>query len=1009
MPDGSRQAAAGEVAVGGIVRDPIDVRDRNYEPTLAPLAPKLLPDPLVIDALRSGGPWGLPRLQGDEGTCGGQALAAMIDLQRITAQVAQPYQVSARMIYECARLKAGSGAGDDGVSLRDVIKAFYNYGVCREELWPYMAGGEAGQLSIERARDARNLSLGAYYRLRPNLNTYHAALYETGAILASAELHDGWGHERVRAAGGAIVPPQSGQSRGVLGLERHAFVIVGYTPDGFLVLNSWGRDWGGWTPADAAPVPGVALWRYEDWADTIMDGWVLRLGVGAADAFDYSVGDQGLGFGAEAPVRSTPVHAILGNFLHLDDGDFVSSGAFVSTRRTLEETRRLLDEDAATSKPYRGVLLTFAGGLTGLRDATEHVARWKRPVRAAGWYPFTVLWCVDYVDQALTVLAGVFSEAQKRAGGPGPRLDKVVEEMAHGIGRALWRDIGRAAELSARPGGPLHDLARAGAALAASRPGFGLRIVAEFRGGLRCRCAAQRHADRGLRRRGGPLLRDAPERRSRCATAERRRVRRTRHVSECRLGTGTAGAAHSGPPAKRAGRKAPGGAPLRPLVLRACAAGLPEARRDRGPGGGDRSSAAPQDRGRGGLGCLERRATDGARAHWLAAGRSAVRPGTDHADPARLPVGRERPAQVRPAPEPGPHRPGSEEMNGGKRQMAKAATSKGTPKGTPKITVDELGRKLSDLSIPEEELARYFEVDEATSNPTRPELKLNPDTVQLPPASDLEGRARSAQMLNGANHVSKLRREARFQQIVNGGKYKGPLIAAEGDSWFQFPFILKDVIDWVFEDFAVYCRSEAGDTLDNMVRTGEYLDALARTGGRVLLLSGGGNDMVAGGNIAAHLRPFQPSLTPAQYLLPSFGGVLDGAIANIEKIVRSVGRAFPNAAVICHGYDYTVPNDGKWLGRPMASLGIVNKVLQKAIAREMVDRLNTRLMTLANQSPRISYVNCRGAVGDGRWHDELHPTNAGYADVAKRFEAEIRRLTRSRGAPETRELPSTTD
>ncbi len=125
----------------------------------------------------------------------------------------------------------------------------------------------------------------------------------------------------------------------------------------------------------------------------------------------------------------------------------------------------------------------------------------------------------------------------------------------------------------------------------------------------------------------------------------------------------------------------------------------------------------------------------------------------------------------------------------------------------------------------------------------------------------------------------------------------------------------------MFEDFAVYCRSEAGDTLENMVRQAEYLDALERTGGRLLLLSGGGNDLVAGGNIAAHLRPFDATLTPAQYLLPSFGGVLDDAIANIEKIVRSVGRAFPNAAVICHGYDYTVPNDGKWLGKPMAGLG----------------------------------------------------------------------------------------
>ena len=325
-----------------------------------------------------------------------------------------------------------------------------------------------------------------------------------------------------------------------------------------------------------------------------------------------------------------------------------------------------------------------------------------------------------------------------------------------------------------------------------------------------------------------------------------------------------------------------------------------------------------------------------------------------------------------------------------------------------KITVDELSRKVADLSVPEADLAKYFEVDEAASGPARPELKLNPDTVQVPPAADAEGRARSAQLLNSANFVCKMRRQARYQQMVSSGTYKGPTIAAEGDSWFEFPFVLEDVIDWVFKDFAVYCQSEAGDTLENMVRKAEYLDALERTGGRILLLSGGGNDLVAGGNIAAHLRPFDATLTPAQYLLPSFGGVLDDAIGNIEKIVRSAGRAFPSAAVICHGYDYTVPNDGKWLGKPMAGLGITNKVLQKAIAREMVDRLNTRLMALASQSPRVSYINVRGTVGDTRWHDELHPTNEGYRDVAKLFEKEIKRLTASRAAPPaTRGAPTT--
>ena len=63
---------------------------------------------------------------------------------------------------------------------------------------------------------------------------------------------------------------------------------------------------------------------------------------------------------------------------------------------------------------------------------------------------------------------------------------------------------------------------------------------------------------------------------------------------------------------------------------------------------------------------------------------------------------------------------------------------------TARITVDELGRKIADLSVPEEELAKYFEVDEAASTPARPELRLNPETVEIPPPTDVEGRARSA-------------------------------------------------------------------------------------------------------------------------------------------------------------------------------------------------------------------------------------------------------------------------
>ena len=77
------------------------------------------------------------------------------------------------------------------------------------------------------------------------------------ALLVSAELHDGWLPERVAAAKGEIVPPKPGERSPVLGAENHAFLIVGYTSKGFLVLNSWGRDWGGWSPGGgAAADPG---------------------------------------------------------------------------------------------------------------------------------------------------------------------------------------------------------------------------------------------------------------------------------------------------------------------------------------------------------------------------------------------------------------------------------------------------------------------------------------------------------------------------------------------------------------------------------------------------------------------------------------------------------------------------------------------------------------------------------------------------------------------------------
>ena len=108
------------------------------------------------------------------------------------------------------------GEGYEGSSLRGAIRGWQAMGVCSNESWKYVANGATGDVTVKRARDARSNTLGAYYRLRPHLPDYHAALNEVEAIYVSAQIHSGWSEAAARD--GKI--NRKGRSRG-----GHAFVI----------------------------------------------------------------------------------------------------------------------------------------------------------------------------------------------------------------------------------------------------------------------------------------------------------------------------------------------------------------------------------------------------------------------------------------------------------------------------------------------------------------------------------------------------------------------------------------------------------------------------------------------------------------------------------------------------------------------------------------------------------------------------------------------------------------
>jgi len=71
-------------------------------------------------------------------------------------------------------------------------------------------------------------------------------------------------------------------------------------------------------------------------------------------------------------------------------------------------------------------------------------------------------------------------------------------------------------------------------------------------------------------------------------------------------------------------------------------------------------------------------------------------------------------------------------------------------------------------------------------------------------------------------------------------------VVSKGDSWFQYPFLLKDVIDQLFDDYAIYSLGGAGVLVSEMLDQDEIGDAIDRENPDLLFLSGRGNDLLGG-------------------------------------------------------------------------------------------------------------------------------------------------------------------
>jgi len=305
-----------------------------------------------------------------------------------------------------------------------------------------------------------------------------------------------------------------------------------------------------------------------------------------------------------------------------------------------------------------------------------------------------------------------------------------------------------------------------------------------------------------------------------------------------------------------------------------------------------------------------------------------------------------------------------------------------------KISSSKLLEMIKDSESDDRELAKYFKLSDFDADGFSPNVVVDQSLIED------DGRE-GAQLLNAANGIARWRRNRRYRKRVKN--WTGVKIVAEGDSWFQYPLLLKDTIDQLADldkfRYAIFGLSEAGDLLSNIIAEDELTQAIERENPDVFLISGGGNDMVGNKRLATLVHDFKAGRKAVDYPNNKFDEFLIELSDLYRGLFTRLLQRFPHLKIVCHGYDNAIPAGGNWLGKPLTSKNITAAKLRKDIIAEMIRRFNEALIEVAGAFPgAVFHADCRGIVGaKAKWHDELHPKDDGYFLVAQVFDQTIKR------------------
>src|SRR5262249_32042585 len=289
--------------------------------------------------------------------------------------------------------------------------------------------------------------------------------------------------------------------------------------------------------------------------------------------------------------------------------------------------------------------------------------------------------------------------------------------------------------------------------------------------------------------------------------------------------------------------------------------------------------------------------------------------------------------------------------------------------------------------------AKYFTVAPNRKKPFDFNIGINTSSVDTSNAPS--AHAIAAPLLRDAGIALQFKKLERAPKPKFGRKL--PLIA-EGDSWFNLPdlppIVPETLVDILQKEFPTINLAHWGDTLTDMIQQGQFWSFIEAGSSDVLLFSGGGDDVLGGGELASFLELFDVDHAKPQdapyYVKEEFYENLTVIIGEYGALLDAVKLRAPHVIVLAHGYDYAIPRiDGPWLGRPLTERGIGpadHAALGRAIIKLMIDACNVQLQSLETSHPEnFKYVDLRGTLRPNEWWDELHPLTKGAKKSEKKF------------------------